>query len=453
MTQILVVGGNAAGMTAASRAKRLDPSLDITILEAGSRIAYSICGLPYFLSGRVHDLSELELFTPESLMNERGIAARVGCRVVELQALQRKIVVEPSSSGPRETLGFDRLLIATGYRPITPDIEGAHLNGVFTASRLGDAESIASWLSSKNARRAVLVGGGYVGLEIAEALVARGLSVTLVDAAPHIFSTLDPDMAELVEDELSLHGVRVMTNRQVGRIAAKGAGDVDAVELSTGSLRIPADLVFIDVGVVPAVELALRAGVELGPTGAIAVNDRLETNLPGVYAAGNCAQTHNLVTDRPSLIPLGTVAAKQGRVAGDNLAGRRSRFVGAVGTSIVKVFGSVVAKTGLNRREAELAGFSPVESKVVARARAHYFGGAPASVKVIADRDSERLLGAQIVGSAEAASAIDVAATALTARMKVREAAQLDLAYAPPAGALWNPLLVALNTLTREIET
>ncbi len=451
MTRILVVGGNAAGMTAASRAKRLDPSLEVTILEASSRIAYSICGLPYFLSGLVRDLSELELFTPESLMNERGIEARVQCRVVELQASQRKIVVEHVRSGQRDTLGYDKLLVATGYRPITPDVVGAHLNGVFTASRLGDADAIASWLSSKRPRRAVLVGGGYVGLEVAEAMVARGLSVTLVEAATQIFSTLDPDMAKLVEDELSLHGVQVMTNRHVRRIAAKGDGDVDAVELSTGSLRIPAELVFVDVGVVPSVELAENAGVELGPTGAIQVNDRLETNLPGVYAAGNCAETHHLVSGRPSLIPLGTVAAKQGRIAGENLAGRHSRFIGAVGTSIVKVFDIVAAKTGLNLREAERDGFSAVESKILAPARAHYFGGAPASVKVIAERDSGRLLGAQIVGSAEAAAVIDVAATALTAGMTVRDAAQLDLAYAPPAGALWNPLLVAMNTLAREL--
>jgi NADPH-dependent 2,4-dienoyl-CoA reductase/sulfur reductase-like enzyme len=452
VSRILVVGGNAAGMTAASRAKRLDPSLEITILEASSRIAYSICGLPYFLSGLVRDLSELELYSPESLMNERGIEARVQCRVVELRALQRKIVVEHAHPARRDTLSYDKLLIATGYRPITPDIDGVHVNGVFTASRLGDADAIASWLSSKRARRAVVIGGGYVGLEVAEAMVARGLTVTLVDAATQIFSTLDPDMAKLVEDELSLHGVHVMTHRRARRIAAKRDGDVDAVELAAGSLRIPGDLVFIDVGVVPSVELAANAGVALGPTGAIAVNDRLETNLPGVYAAGNCAETHHLVTERPSFIPLGTVAAKQGRVAGENLAGRRSRFIGAVGTSIVKVFDIVAAKTGLNVREAEHAGFSPIVSTVVARARAHYFGGAPASVKVIADRDSERLLGAQIVGSARAASAIDVAAAALTARMTVREASQLDLAYAPPAGALWNPLLVALNTLTRELE-
>ncbi len=449
MTRILVIGGNAAGMTAASRAKRLDPSLEVTVIEASPRIAYSICGLPYFLSGLVPELSELELFTPESLKNERGIDARVQCRAVELMASQRKVTVEDGRSGKRETLGYDKVLVATGYRPVTPDVEGVHLKGVFTASRLGDGEAIASWLGTRQARRAVLIGGGYVGLEMAEAMVARGLSVTLVDSAPQVFSALDPNMAKLVEDELSDHGVTVMTNRRVKRIAGNRSGEVEAMELATGSLRIPAELVFIDVGVVPSVELAAKAGAEIGASGAIVVNERLETNLPGVYAAGNCAETHHLVSGRPALIPLGTVAAKQGRIVGENLAGEHSRFIGAVGTSIVKVFDVVAARTGLNTEEATRAGFSVIESTIEGRSRAHYFGGATATVKVLADRDSGRLLGAQLVGSAEAAPAIDVAATALTARMTVREAAQLDLAYAPPAGALWNPLLVAMNTLMR----
>ena len=258
-------------------------------------------------------------------------------------------------------------------------------------------------------------------------------------------------MAELVEDELSRHGVNVMTGRTVRRIGTNRDGAVEVVELATGSLRLPADLVFVDVGVKPAVELAAKAGVDLGASGAIVVDERLETNFPSVYAAGNCVETQHLVSGRASWIPLGTVAAKQGRVAGENLAGRRARFAGAVGTSIVKVFDAVVARTGLCTEEAKQAGFSVVASTVHGRSRASYFGDGPGTVKVLAERDSGRLLGAQIVGSSEAAAAIDVAATALTARMTVAEAAQLDLAYAPPQGALWNPLLVAMNTLTREL--
>ena len=449
--RILVVGGNAAGMTAASRAKRLDPGLDITVLEAGARIAYSICGLPYYLEGRVSDIRELELFTPETLRNERGIEARVHTRVTAISPTQRKIEVQDLGSGSRETLGYDKLLVATGYRPRRPDIEGVGLEGVFTASRLADGEAVQSWLDERKPRRAVLVGGGYVGLEMAEALSKRGLEVTLVDAAPQLFTALDPDMARRVEDALLRHGVRVMTGRRVRRLEGSRSGLVEVVELAKGALLIPAELVFVDIGVAPDVELASEAGIELGQSGAIAVSERMETNLAGIYAAGNCAETLHLVSGRPTTIPLGTVAAKQGRVAGENLAGRRNRFRGAVGTSVVKVFGVAAARTGLSSAEAVAAGFAVAEATIEGTFRARYFGDAKGTVKVIADRGSGRLLGAQIVGSDEAALRIDVAATALTAKMTVHEASQLDLGYVPPLGALWNPFLVALNTLTREL--
>ena len=449
--RILVVGGNAAGMTAASRAKRLDPGLDITVLEAGARIAYSICGLPYYLEGRVSDISELELFTPETLRNERGIEARVQTRVTAISPTQRKIEVEELSSGSRETLGYDKLLLATGYRPRKPDIEGVGLEGVFTASRLEDGEAVRSWLDERKPRRAVLVGGGYVGLEMAEALSKRGLEVTLVDAAPQLFVALDPDMAHRVEDALVRDGVRVMTGRRVRRLEGSRSGSVEVVELVKGALRIPAELVFVDIGVEPDVALASDAGIELGRSGAIAVSERMETSFAGIYAAGNCAETLHLVSGRPTIIPLGTVAAKQGRVAGENLAGRRSHFRGAVGTSIVKVFGIAAARTGLSSAEALAAGFAVAEATIEGTFRARYFGDAGGTVKVIADRDSGRLLGAQIVGSDEAALRIDVAATALTAKMTVHEASQLDLSYVPPLGALWNPFLVALNNLARDL--
>ncbi len=448
--RILVIGGNAAGMTAASRAKRVDPSLEVTIVEAGPRIAYSICGLPYFLSGRVPNLSDLQLFTPESLRNERGIAARVSCRAVAISASQRRVTVVERAERAEATIPFDRLLVATGYRPVRPDIEGLEGPDVFTASRLEDGEAMGERLRDGTCRRAVVVGGGYVGLELTEALVERGLEVTLIESSSQLMSSLDPDMAAKVEQELDRRGVRVLTRRRVRRIQRTSEGLVEAVELESGGLRIGADLVFVDVGVEPSVALAEASDIALGPSGGIAVSERMETNLAGIYAAGNCAETRHLVTGAATLMPLGTVAAKQGRVAGENLAGRRSRFVGAVGTSVVKVFGVVAARTGLSEREASAAGYSTLDSTITGRFCASYFDrDAEASVKVTACRQSGRLLGAQIVGHPKAASAIDVAATAVSAGMSVEQASQLDLAYAPPVGALWHPLLVALNTLSR----
>src|SRR3990172_8789112 len=399
--RILVVGGNAAGMTAASRAKRPDPSLSITILEAGTRIAYSICGLPFAIEGRV-GFEDLVLFTPESLANQRGIEARVNLEAIEIEPSRKRVVALNRATGERESHPYDKLLLATGYRPLSPGIEGIDLKGVFTASRLEDGEAILSWISTGSARSAVILGGGYVGLELAEALVERGLEVTIVERSPSVLKSLDSDMARLVEEELERKGARVLTGRVAKRIAGTSTGRVEAVELATGSLRLPADLVFVDVGVAPRVELAEKAGIRLGPSGAIAVSEQLETSIPSIYAAGNCAECTHLVTGRPMTIPLGTVASKQGRIAGEIQAG--------------------------------------------------YFGsGAPAKVKVIAERRSGRLLGAQIVGSAEGAMRIDVLAAAITARMTAGDAAQLDLAYAPPSGALWSPILIAMNALSREL--
>jgi len=450
--RVLVIGGNAAGMTAASRAKRLDPSLNVTVLDAGRYVAYSICGVPYFLAGLVPKLSELQLFTPDRLMNERGIEARTSCRAVEISASRRDVRTVDSITGAPAAFRFDRLLVATGYRPKRPEIEGLDGPDVFTASRLDDAEEMEKKLASGSCSRAVIVGGGYVGLELADALLSRGLEVTLVEASSQVMSALDPDMATSVSQELERGGVRVLTGRRVRRIARTASGGVEAVEVGPGSLRLPADLVFVDVGVEPSVELARSSGIALGASGAIAVDAHLETNLPGIFAAGNCAETRHLVSGAPTSFPLGTVAAKQGRVAGENLAGGRSRFAGAIGTSIVKVLGVMAARTGLNRTEAAAAGYQTVESVIDGRFRASYFDpGAKARVKVLACRSSGRLLGAQIVGSEEGAVSIDVAATAITAGMSVADASQLDLGYAPPAGALWHPLLIALNTLAREL--
>jgi NADPH-dependent 2,4-dienoyl-CoA reductase/sulfur reductase-like enzyme len=362
------------------------------------------------------------------------------------------VVAKNGESGDREEHRYDKLLLATGYRPLSPEIEGKDLNGVFTASRLEDGEAILSWLASASVRRAVILGGGYVGLEVAAALVERGLDVTVLERAPSVLPQLDTDMARLVEAELERRGLRVLTGRVVESIAGTSTGRVEAVKIANGGLRLPAELVFVDVGVAPRVDLAERAGIRLGPSGAIAVDEHLETSASSVYAAGNCAECRHLVSGRRMSLPLGTVAAKQGRIAGENLAGRRSRFRGALGTNAVKILGMTAAATGLSVAAAENEGFKTVSAAIDGRFQAAYFdSGAPARVKVIADRSNGRLLGAQIVGSAAGAARIDVLAAAITACMTVRDAAQLDLAYSPPVGALWDPILVALNALSREL--
>ena len=450
--QHLVIGGNAAGMTAGSRAKRLSPSISVTLVESSRHISYSICGLPYCLGGVVPRFEDLIYFTPESLRNDRGLEARIETRAVELLPSRRSVVVEDLRTGRREHLRYDKLLIATGYRPLSPRVEGIDAGGVFTASRIEDGEAISQWLADGQRRRAVLIGGGFVGLEMAEALRRRGLDVTLVEKSPAIFSAFDPDMAAILEKELAANGVQVLTHRSARRLLTRADGSVEAVELEGSGRLLSADMVFVDVGVEPQVELAAGAGIRLGQSGAIAVTERMETSIPSIYAAGNCAETLHQVTGRPVVNPLGTVAVKQGRVGGENMAGVVSHLRGAAGTMAVKVFGLSAARTGLTADEARREGFRVVEAKIQSRFQAQYFEGKPATVKVVADLDSRRVLGAQIIGNEMAAVRIDIVATALASRLHVEEACQLDLAYTPPLGALWNPILIAMNALVRKME-
>jgi NADPH-dependent 2,4-dienoyl-CoA reductase/sulfur reductase-like enzyme len=287
---------------------------------------------------------------------------------------------------------------------------------------------------------------------MAEVLRCRGLEVTVVEKSPSVFRALDEEMALLLQAEMESKGVTVLTGRSAGRVHARGDGTVESVELEGSRRLLPADVVFIDIGVKPRVDLAVSAGVRLGPSGAIQVSERMETNIPGIYAAGNCAEAVHGVTGRPVVAPMGTVAVKQGRVAGENMAGRVSRFQGTLGTAALKVFDIKAARTGLSAREAKREGFHIVDAKIEARFRAPYFeGGGPGTVKVVADADSGRLLGAQIVGNEMAVLRIDILTAALQSKMTVDEASQLDLAYTPALGALWNPVLIAMNVLKKKL--
>ena len=393
----VIIGGNAAGMTAASRARRLDPSLTITILESSRHISYSICGLPYCLGGTVSRFEDLILFTPESLLNERRIEARIETRAVEILPSRRRVVAESSGTGERETLKYDKLLVATGYQPVVPRLEGIEARGVFTASRIEDGEAISEWLASSMKRNAIIIGGGFVGLEMAEALRSRGLEVTLVEKSASIFSALDEDMAGFLEAELSSKGVTVLTQRSAGRILTRRNGSVEAVEIEGSRRWLPADVVVVGGGVTGGGGGGGSAGIGLGTSGAIRVSERMETNVPGIYAAGNCTESIHRVTGRPVVASMGTVAVKQGRVAGENMAGRVAHFRGILGTAALKVFDLKVARTGLSSAEARREGFHVVDAKIEARFQAPYFGrNRPGTVKATADADSGRLLGAQI---------------------------------------------------------
>jgi NADPH-dependent 2,4-dienoyl-CoA reductase/sulfur reductase-like enzyme len=445
---IVVVGGNAAGLTAASRARRLDPRLRITVLERTPSAAYSTCGIPYFLAGDVPHESLISM-TPAAFLRERDIEVATSVEVDSLLPSRRVVVGHRTDTGESLTFRFDRLLLATGAKAAVPDIPGTDLPGVFSILNLEDALRSRPRLDA--ARRVGIVGAGYVGVEMAEALRRMGKEVTLYEQRRGVLSALDPDMSRIVEYELERHGVSVRTGARVTSLVG-GNNGVEGVRTG-GSLGVcPADAVLLDTGVEPNSSLALPAGIHLGASGGIAVDAYMETNLPGIFAAGNCVETVSLLRGRPAPEHLGTVAAKQGRVAGENLAGRRTRYQGSVGTTILRAFDLGIGKTGLNAEEAASEQIPHVSARIEALDRAGYFPGARKIwIKLLASRDTGRVLGVQAVGYGDVARRLDVAATAITAGLSTDQLAHLDLAYTPPFGSLWDPLHVAAQAVLRKL--
>jgi NADPH-dependent 2,4-dienoyl-CoA reductase/sulfur reductase-like enzyme len=448
MESIVVIGGNAAGLSAASRAKRIDPRLKITVLEKGPYISYSTCGIPYYLAKKT-TAENLVSYTPESFEKERGIQVHNQTRVEQVVPSRKRVSGTRTDTGERFECSYERLLIATGVKPRVPQIPGTDLGNVFTIIDLADAIRINEAL--EKAERISIVGAGYVGLEVAECLHSIGKRVRLYERESQVLPSIDHDMAQIIEYELQRFGVELVVGAKVLALVGH-EGRVNGIKASAGLGIAPADMVLLDTGVEPNVDLARDADVQIGITGAISVNSHMETNVPGVYAAGNCAETWCPLRRRPVLDYIGTVAAKQGRVAGENMAARRTTFMGAIGTTILKVFDLAVARTGLSTQEAAAESIPIVSARIEALDRAAYDPAARKIwVKLLAERDSRKLIGAQVVGYGDASKRIDVAATAITAGMRVDELAQLDLAYSPPYGTLWDPLLTAAQAVLRKM--
>ncbi len=433
--RLAVIGGVAAGLSAASRARRLDRSLEILVLEKGPTISYAACGLPYYIEGRVDSTRDLIVYTPEHFRRERNIEVRTGAEVAFIHHSRREL----SLTGG-ERVRYDHLVIATGARPKRAGIEGADLPHVFTLHTLTDAVRLREFIRNERPRRAAVIGAGYIGIEAAEALRTQGLAVTLIESSEFVLNRADRELTETLRRHLERSRIDLRLNMRISEIESGRAGDV------------PADLVVLSAGLMPNVEIAAEAGIQLGRTGAIEVSDRMETSLPGVYAAGDCAETTHLITGRPVYIPLGTTANKMGRIAGANAAGGRERFPGVVGTSIVRVCGLAVATTGLSAAEAKREGFDPVSARIEARDRAPYFWPAWTTVELVADRRTHRLLGGTIIGERDAAGRVNVIASALTSRMTIDDLENLDLAYAPPYAPVWDPLLVAAQQLHKLLD-
>lgn len=446
--RVVIIGGDAAGMSAASQLRRLRPEVEVIAFERGTYTSYALCGLPYLVAGFVAEPSRLVARTPEA-HRRNGIDVRLHSEVIGIDLAQQQVIVVDHEAKREYRESFDRLVIATGARPRSLSVPGRDAEGIFTIHSLDEALALANWLESQRPRSAVIVGGGYVGLEMAEAFITRGLQTTLLEAAPHVMALLDSDMAELVERELQQGGVRLVLGAPVEGFETRH-GRVTGVITPVGTFE--AEVVVLGIGVEPNSELARDAGIVLGDRNAIHVDERCRTSAPGVWAAGDCADAYHRLLGRSIYFPLGTTANKQGRVCGLDLAGREARFPGIVGTAITRFRETEIARTGLTEREARAAGFQVVAAQVRSTTRSGYFPGATwMTVKMVAEEPTGRLLGAQIVGGSGAGKRIDTVATALTAGMTLDEFIYLDLAYAPPFSPVWDPVVVAARKLAREV--
>ncbi|GLY98908.1 FAD-dependent oxidoreductase [Actinoplanes sp. NBRC 103695] len=454
-TKLVVIGGDAAGMSAASQAgKLLKDGLDTVVFERGNFTSYSACGIPYWIGGAVADRDALIARTPAQ-HRENGIDVRLRHEVVGIDLDRREIVAHDLEAGGEVRESFDQLVYATGAVPVTPPWARDGGAGVFGVQTLDDGAAIQDFLSSfpgGRPRRAVVIGGGYIGVEMAEAMVQRGLEVTLLEkAAQPMRATVDPDMGALVHAAIEKQGIDVRTGAHVDGLEMRD-GRVHGVITPDGTL--PADIVVLGLGVRPNTALAERAGLPLGPTGGLRTDLRMRVlgadgPLDGIWAAGDCVQTVHRVSRRPVHVPLGTHANKQGRVAGINIGGGYATFPGVIGTAVTKVCELEVARTGLSSAEAETVGYAFVTAAVESTSRAGYYpGAAPMTIKLIAEKRTGLLLGAQIVGREEAAKRIDALAIAVWNRMTVEEMTALDLGYAPPFAPVWDPVLIAARKAT-----
>lgn len=446
--RLVVIGGVAAGMSAASRARKLNPEMEIIVLEKGRHVSVGLCGLPYYLSGEISDWSELIAYDAAFFREKRGIDVRLEHEATAIEPGRKS--VHALEGGSRElTLHYDKLVIATGGAP-AESLPGADAANVFTCNDLPGTMRLREFIEREKPRRAVIVGSGYIGLEVADAFVQRGLAVTILERSAALLEGIEPEIAGRVEAELLEHGVELIKGSAANAIEKDANGRAAAVQHGANG-RHEADLVLLATGIVPRVALAETAGIRLGATGAIAVDERMLTSVNSIYAAGDCTEVRNLVTGKPSYFPLGTTANKQGRVAGENAGGGNATFPGVVGTLVTKVFSLEVAKTGLSLLQARAAGFQPDSVTLTSTSRAKYFHGKPVLLKLVWERASGRVLGCQMAGQEGVAKRIDVVAMALQARMSVDDLLHSDLSYAPPFAPVWEAILIAAHEAQKKL--
>lgn len=450
--RLVVIGGDAAGMSAASQARRLKGpgELEIVAFERGHFTSYSACGIPYWVGGDVTERDRLIARTPEE-HRARDIDLRLRSEVMEIDPDGQRVRARDVESGEESWTSYDHLVIATGARPIRPDMPGVDAAGVHGVQTLDDGQALLDTLEGTRGRRAVVVGAGYIGVEMAEALIKRGYEVTVVNRGSEPMSTLDPDMGCLVHDAMVGLGITMVNDAEVTKILTGEDGAVRAVV--TEDREYPADVVVLGIGVRPETALAKAAGLPLGPHGGLLTDRSMRVRgHENIWAGGDCVEVLDLVSGQERHIPLGTHANKHGQVIGTNVGGGYATFPGVVGTAVSKVCDLEIARTGLREKDADRVGLRFESVTIESTSRAGYYPNAsPMTVKMLAERRTGRLLGVQIVGREGAGKRVDIAAVALTAGMTVEQMTALDLGYAPPFSPVWDPVLVAARKAAAKV--
>jgi NADPH-dependent 2,4-dienoyl-CoA reductase/sulfur reductase-like enzyme len=449
MIRLVIIGGSDAGISAALRAREMDRSVEPTLVVADGYPNFSICGLPFYLSGEVSDWRSLAHRTKDEI-EQAGIRLLLDHIATAIDA-DRKIVQIVDAEGRATELSYDRLVIGTGAESIKPNIKGMDLPGVFLLRWMKDSFAVHTFLAERSPQSALIVGGGYIGMEMADALSLRGLSVTVVEFAETVLTTVDQPLGEKVAEELERHGVNVATGVGIESIEANGKR---LAVMGTKGFCANADLVLVAVGCRPSTTLAAGAGIQTGFKGAIKVNRRMQTNIPDIYAAGDCVETWHNLLQKYTYLPLGTTAHKQGRVAGENAVGGNREFAGSLGTQAVKIFDLVAARTGLRDIEAKEAGFDPFTDQFETwDHKAYYPGAKKIIIRITGDRATRRLLGAQIIGhrKSEVSKRVDIFAASLCSGMLVEDLNDLDLSYTPPLSSPWDPVQTAAQAWVRNL--
>ncbi len=450
--RFVVIGGDAAGMSAASKARREDPDLEIVVLEKSSWASYGACGLPYYIKGDIGSLEDLVAITPDKFRKDRNIDLRLNHEVTKINSDNKNITVNTKNG--ETNLNYDKLLISTGARALKPSIEGIDSVGVFTLRNMESAREIREYIENNSPNSALIIGGGYIGMEMAEALFSLGIDIHIVEMLPHLLNTFGSETAEIVEEHLKKFTILHLKS-VVQRIKTLRPGTL-SIEISNNGKEeeVITDMVLIAAGIKPEVSLAKEAGIQLGQSGAIATDKYGQTNVTDIFSAGDCAEVKNVVTGKSQYIPLALAANRHGRSIGKTITGKKTCLAPVAGTAVVKVFQLEVATTGIIDTEiASKYGFEPIKVTIDSHSRAGYYPGSKSiKISLLADKKSKKLLGASMVGEEGVSKRIDIIATALSGKFTVEELESLDLAHAPPFSPVWDPVLTAARVLNGKLE-